>query len=379
MTDGLLQYATPTQARYLKALEAHGSIRKAAKALGLHHSAMSRSLQRLRATAARVDPSLHSREAPPGYLLRGVSTLVDANGNPRQQWIKTSVDREAQLEILKGALGDLLENGRGRLPPLRAPKQTDGDLLAVYPLADAHVGMLAWAEEAGEDFDLDIAERMYAETVDRLVASVPPAKSALLINLGDFFHVDNSTFRTERGGNVLDGDSRFAKIARIGLKIKRRMIDRLLQKHKAVEVWTLAGNHDENSGLLLAIALQAIYEKEPRLTVSVNPSRFQARKFGEVLVAAAHGHTLPLDRLPGVMAATWAEDWGATRYRVWYTGHVHHDSVKEHSGCTVETLRTLAPKDAWHAGAGYNSGRDMKCDLWHLSDGRVARYIQRAV
>jgi hypothetical protein len=304
--------------------------------------------------------------------------LLGPNGEVKNTWVKTSVDRDAQLQILREAMKDLVEPYRGKVRAVPAPKIAEKDLLAVYPLADPHIGMLSWAKETGEDFDLQIAEGTLKNTVDRLVASAPPAERALLINLGDFFHSDGGGNTTTKGTPV-DVDSRFAKIALAGMRIKRQIIDRLLRKHKHVEVWTKAGNHDENTAIMLAVALSAVYEKEPRVEISMDPARFQVKEFGVNLIGGAHGHTSTLARLPGFLASNWPEEWGRTEHRIWYTGHVHHDSAQEHLGCMVETLRTVAVRDAWHVGQAYHSGRDLKCDVWHKKNGRIARIIQRAI
>jgi hypothetical protein len=78
--------------------------------------------------------------------------------------------------------------------------------------------------------------------------------------------------------------------------------------------------------------------------------------------------------LPGVMAADRAEEWGQTKHRYWYTGHVHHTAVKEFPGVVCESFRTLAAKDAYAAGHGYRAGRDMRCIVLHKDHGEVARY-----
>jgi hypothetical protein len=39
----------------------------------------------------------------------------------------------------------------------------------------------------------------------------------------------------------------------------------------------------------------------------------------------------------------------------------------------VETFRTLAAKDAWHAGKGYRSGRDMYAITHHINHGEIMR------
>ena len=94
-----------------------------------------------------------------------------------------------------------------------------------------------------------------------------------------------------------------------------------------------------------------------------------------MLLGFVHGDTTKDAQLPGIMAHDRKVDWGETDYRHFYSGHIHHDTVKEFPGCTVEHIRTLAASDAWHHGSGYRSGRDMKCDIWHREWGRRARHI----
>jgi hypothetical protein len=47
--------------------------------------------------------------------------------------------------------------------------------------------------------------------------------------------------------------------------------------------------------------------------------------------------------------------------------------MKEHPGCDVEVHRTLAGTDAWHAGKGYRSKRDMQVIVYHRDLGEVQR------
>ena len=67
------------------------------------------------------------------------------------------------------------------------------------------------------------------------------------------------------------------------------------------------------------------------------------------------------------------EDWGASKHRYWYVGHVHHKAAKEYHGVIVESFRTMAGKDAWHAAKGYRSGRDMNLIVHSKTHGEVLR------
>src|SRR5678816_865144 len=101
---------------------------------------------------------------PERHAVKGVSTLLDPEGNVIQQWIKTSAvndERAAWLEAVREIVAPL-----PRIEPLPAPDYRDSDLLAVFPVGDPHVGLLAWHEDAGENFDLKICLLYTSDAAD---------------------------------------------------------------------------------------------------------------------------------------------------------------------------------------------------------------------
>ncbi|MEK9723559.1 MAG: LysR family transcriptional regulator [Rhodospirillaceae bacterium] len=370
----LRPYATGRQAEILDAIEKHGSMAAASKALGLSESAAQKSVRRLKARAAAIDPNLHGHKAPEGYHLRGVSSLVDAEGNVRLQWRKTAADPRSPETVLAAFRASLEADPIPPAPPVEAPSGVDPDRVTVYPMGDPHVGMYSWHEETGHDFDLGIAERNLSRAVDHLVALAPPTEHAVVINLGDMLHADNQAGVTARSGHALDVDSRWQRVMVTAIRIMHRTIDRALSKHQHVSVFNAIGNHDDLSSLMLALALAERYRDDPRVTVDTSPNVFRFHRFGDNLIGVTHGNGLKIDQLPGIMAHDVPKLWGETRHRFWYVGHVHHTQVKEVPGCTVESFRTLAPRDAWHNAKGYRSGRDMVCDVLHRKWGRVLRH-----
>jgi hypothetical protein len=375
--ERLKEFATPRQVEVIDAVNRLGGNAAAARELGMNERRVREHLQRVRERAARSGyaPDHDYKHAqPPGFLVRGVSTLYDAEGTVKAQWVKSALSQDARLQAMADAVSAIAEPFRGAADPVLAPTATTSDLLTVYPLGDPHLGMLAWREETGADFDLDIAERNLVRAVDQLVGLAPASDVGLVINLGDFFHVDNTTNTTARSHNVLDVDTRWAKLLQVGIRAMRRCIDRALEKHAMVHVINEIGNHDDHSAVMLSLCLANYYEREPRVAIDTSPSTFHWYRHGQCLLGVTHGNWMKPDKLPGIMATDRAHDWGETKHRHWYTGHVHHDSVREFPGCTVETFRTLAARDAWHHRSGYRSGRDMKCDVWHRERGRILRH-----
>lgn len=324
----------------------------------------------------RKDPSLHLPTAPKGFHLRGVSSLVDGSGNVSRRWIKTAKDPAARrLDDLLEAIKSLPDSFRTAHKPQLGPEHSDSDLLCVYPIGDPHFGMYAWRQECGASYDLETAEALHVSAIRRLVDAAPPARQALIINLGDFFHCDDDRGRTKRSGAALDTDSRWALVLRVGMRAMRAMIDAALTKHERVRVVCEIGNHDDASAIMLAMGLEAFFERDERVTIDTSPEPYHWHRFGKCMIGITHGGACKQAQLPGIMAADKAADWGQTKHRYWYTGHVHHESVQEYPGCVVESLRTLAPRDAWAHRAGYRADRDMRCDVLHREHGRITRHI----
>lgn len=368
--------ASDTQRTVLQAIVETGSLRLAAKKLGCARSSVFKSMVRARRHAAVRGHSPehdYTHSVPEGFVAKGVSTYYDKDGNVRGQWVKSSLSAENAREVIEEAIRALSED-IPRAAPIPAPKTGNKSLLAVYPFGDPHFGMYAWAQEAGDDFDLEIARRLTLGAVDRLVDSAPDADTAIILPLGDVFHIDSTTNQTPASKANLDADGRFVKVLGVGIQTFRHVIQRALEKHRRVVVRFVGGNHDPHSIWALALTIAAYFEKDPRVEVDLSPSLFWYFRFGTVLIGATHGDKAQHRDLLGIMAADRAKDWGDTKHRYWYTGHIHNRTVTEHPGVVCESFRTLAAKDAWAAGMGYRAGRDMLCIIHHAEHGEIERH-----
>lgn len=363
-----------TDSQLIEMLNKGMSQADAAREFGVHQSNVSRRVKKLTLRGYSPEHDM-TKMVPEGFLVKGVSSCYDSDGNLKQQWVKSAVDKEEQLKVIQEMCLALT----AELPTVERTTVMNEhlhhlDRLAVYPLGDPHVGMMAWAEECGDNWDLAIAEKTFCSIFDRVVRTAPPCNECIILNLGDYFHTDNMAGVTSRNGHHLDTDGRYSKMVQVGVKIMLQMIKTALEVHRFVHVITLQGNHDDVSALFLAIALKHIYANEPRVIIDDSPSVFRYHRFGKVLIGAHHGHSCKMDRLPGVMAADKAKDWGETEFRYWLTGHIHHDSKKEFPGVMVESFRTLAARDSYATAGGWRSGRDTKCIVYHKEYGEIERH-----
>lgn len=347
-----------------------GNTAAAARELGIARSSMQGRLTR---AAQRGLYDNAPKPIPPGFTIKGTTTLY-RDGEEVLQWVRTN--SETSIENVTEALKETFDKYKGfaKLPP--APKSTDQNLATVYNISDHHLGLYSWAAETGEDYDLAIGEKLLRETMGQLVSTSPASHTAIVLNLGDFFHADTNENRTARSGNALDVDTRYAKVLQVGVQLTIDCIELALQKHSKVIYRALPGNHDPHTALALAVAISAFFSKNPRVHVDCDPSKFFWWSFGKVFIGATHGDMVKPDKMPGVMASMKPKEWGDAKYRYAYFGHVHHQSRGggEQHGVIWETFQTLSPKDAWHSASGYTSGRSMVAITHHKERGEVCRH-----
>jgi hypothetical protein len=376
--DELLQFATEKQSLYLRTYKDCGSYEKAAKLLGVDPSTVRKSVASLKKKAiSRGHSPQHDMThiVPDGYSVKGVSTLYGDDGKPKCQWVKSSKDKtQLTLDALRYAVCEITSDVSGLYKPSTLSSDCNDDLLCVYPIADAHMGMYAWREETGEDWDSDLCAETLYNAMSSLVSQAPPAKTALIANLADFFHCDSNSKQTSRSGHILDVDTRWARVFRIGQRCYRQMIELALTKHEHVIVKSAIGNHDDNTGVALAMMMEAYFENEPRVTVDVPINPFAYYRFGETLLGL--NHNVKAAMLPSIMAADQREEWGKTRFHHWLGGHIHHQTFHEFAGCTTETFRSPSPKDNWTHSSGYRADRDMVMIKYHREKGCVGRIIE---
>ena len=371
--ETLYEYASESQLKILQeVVNQEGRVKRAGRVLGINESTIRSLIKRLSYIAAKCQnpiTALTTNETPAGFSIERISKHMDKDGN-MSGWVIANRDKENQFQAMQDAWSEYCET-LPKVPLTESPIDTLENLLCDYTIGDNHTGLYAWAKEAGDDWDLDKSVDILHKAMNHLVYHAPAAEMAYILDVGDFFHADNSSNETSHSGNKLDVDGRYSKVLNAGIECICSLIILVLQKHTTVLYRSVIGNHNEHSAVMMNLAIKMRFHNEPRLVVLDSPSHHHYYQFGKNLLADTHGHTTKADNLPLLMAVDRPEMWATTTNRIWRTGHIHHLSQKEYSGCTVVSYRTLAPKDAWHAASGYRSNREMQMTVYHKERGRV--------
>lgn len=355
---------------------------------GLNCSAIGRQLKRDAKTISDIVKKVHQRAAlqgvapdhnlnrqvAPGFTTKRVSTAYNTEGDIVLQWHIQEPERQKIEELIAEFVEGFKDEVTGIHAPTDAPTGIDDDLMVSYIVGDHHLGMLAHhTETLGDDYDVKISQTLLENAIDRLVGSAPSGKVGVLVNLGDFMHINDSTSSTPSSKNLLDSDGRYSKTIRAASNVIKRTVLRMLEKHEQVWIVNVRGNHDPDAALWLNEVMRLYFESDFRVTVFDNASKFIWWQWGKNLVVTHHGDRIKMSNLHGSIVSNLRQEWGESDHTFVWTGHIHHKNQEEYGGALFESWNILAPADAWHAGSGYASSRSMTCVILHKSYGEQGR------
>ncbi|AGX84627.1 hypothetical protein [Salmonella phage SETP13] len=314
-----------------------------------------------------------SHLVPDGYKIKGTSSLVDEFGNTKLQWVKTDTDAERQVELMRAVIDGMKSDITpvSAVPPPK--KRLNEKLLNLYTVSDFHLGMLAWADESGDDWDMKIAEDLFSKWFDAAFQKAPDAGVGVINLLGDFAHFDSLDAVTPASGHVLDADTRYQKLVRYMIRMVRRVVNMALVKHQSVRLLIVQGNHDESGMIWLAEMFNTLYDNEPRVFVDTSPDVYKMVQHGKTTLFFHHGHKARFDAIEPVMIAKFRKAFGESVYSYAHVGHLHHQKIVESRNMIVEQHRTLAAKDAYASRGGWMSGRSANVITYSAEYGEVAR------
>lgn len=385
---------TPKQQEAIDALHEHGSIKRAAEALGISRASLHKRLEAaglsdddrfgmLRGMASKVAATRRPGIDP------AIAEGMDALGmevEPIEGWIKTKPTADGpgysfRVRPVPMQPSEIADRIAARFEALRpadpivAPEDVLADLCSFYVLTDVHLGMRAWGEETGgDDYDLPLAVRDIRFAFEKVVARTPRASKAVLLINGDFFHADDNSALTPKHKHRLDVSERFGAVIEAGVEIVAEVIARLLEHHADLEIAVLPGNHDPHATLALRLALGQRYRLEPRVTVLETRRGLLMFRWGSTGVFAHHGDEIKPERF-ALLVSGICPFWSDVAHRYAITGHVHHDKARDVGPLRWESLRAFCPPDAHAAALGFSQVRALQSLTFDVVDGLVNRAL----
>jgi len=334
--------------------------------------------------AARIRKKVSMGDSNDG-LFRVADEMGLNTGNVDMAWIKSKEgsfrvnmknqdDEEAEnnfLEKISEAFADGTISRAAPIIPFNNYTLMDDELLTKYVIADVHLGLYVNALECGEEYNLEVAEKVVFDGMKALVDSSPMSKECIVLSIGDYFHANDSKNMTPGSGHILDMAGRFHEIAVAGVRLFRMMVEYAAQKHDVVRVVSIPGNHDKDQAHWLSIAMGERFSESDRIKVHMTPGRWFKHVHGQNMFVAHHGDTANFNRMALAIPEMFRDEWGKTTWCFLDSGHVHHEQAKEIGGILCRSYRSPAAKDDYAVSSAYVSKRSMVSHVYHKDCGEI--------
>ena len=352
--------------------DAGKNVAAASRNIGLSENAMRNRLRHAQERGLLDDPAIQQAKAAVGTKLTPTLAWAKTKNPDGTSYSVLMRPEHLPVEDVVDRIRTALE-GIDPIPAIPAPKHADSDLLTLYPIADAHIGMMAWAKETGEDYDIKIATSRLVDWVGKCVAASPRSGTAVVLDVGDLLHADDQTNQTPKSKHALDVDTRHYRTVETTIATMATAIETAAAHHGRVIVRILPGNHDMTSYMAIMFALAERYRNSPNIEVQKVPGEFFVHQFGQCLIAGHHGDKAKAERMVMFLADHYAAIWGKTQHRYLWTGHLHHHKSADIGGVQWEQLRALTSRDAYAVAHSYTARAQLQAVTYSRFYGEVQR------
>jgi len=368
---------TERQKEILSALATESNISEACRQVNCDRRYAYRLIKKLEEKAASQGVAPHrdlTHQTAEGFNAKRISTAYKEDGSIALQWVIQEPEKRDLRQKIDAMVDGLRDDLTGFKKPVTAPKEVNEDYCAQYLVGDHHFGMLADSDTKLDDADWDvkIATRVLIDAVDRLSSRVGNAHTGVLVNVGDLFHADSSA-NTTTAGTPVDVDTRIGKTFKLAGRLFQTIIDKMLQVHQEVVVINVRGNHDSDMACHLSSCLELLYDREPRVNVLKNYSKFLHWEWENNLFVYHHGDRVKHEQILQAVVTNLDEEWSRCKHRYCHMGHIHHQMSKEIGTMIFEHFSSLTATDQWHSDSGYGANRSMTAIVYHKKNGEDSR------
>lgn len=281
-----------------------------------------------------------------------------------KEWsrIKKHAEIYQSLNLFAQTMLQKFENVKAtyKVPKVKLEKPKRGAFSVIMSPTDFHWGK--YAPTYGNDpYNREIAKaRLWKATkdmLDRMCERGQPDEIVVALG-GDGLHIDNQTKTTTRG-TPQDCDGTPEELAWTYVEMCRDYID-LIRQYGRVKLFVIPGNHDYYTSTLLRAAMKGWFNVAEDVEVVEDLSNRQYLIYGDSLVCFTHGDIGKVKDWPAIIASERAKDWGNSKQRFIFTGHLHTErELPVFGNVTVYRMPSLAGTDNWHHKNGYKSRKSL--------------------
>ena len=294
--------------------------------------------------------------------------------------VKLWLKKKQVLFELQNVRQEFLEDLKKLSPqvPSNFRKQPQEGKLLEITVFDLHFGKVAWHEEVGENYNIEIATQRFNDCIDYFIDLYKGTSldRILLPISNDFFNSDRShPFNSTTSGTPQEEDTRWQNTFRKGRELLITNIQKL-SKIAPVEVKVVPGNHDYERSFYLGDSLEGWFHNDQNVNIDNSPNPRKYFSYGKNLIGFTHGNNEKLADLPMIMAQENPTAWAMSYYREFHLGHLHHkkegrfNATNELQGVMVRHMSSLSGTDSWHHKKGYIGARkSAEAFLWDKEKG----------
>jgi len=357
------------------------TFRQIADRLGIHYEAVKRRY-RLAKKRVQMDPELRRRlefagVTDFGSLHSGWIIDKDEKGAGQSLYFYFGKDDKA---LSTEEFLDAMRDEFSRIPKVRAskaPRVSEQDGVAFFPLPDWHLGAVVSEKETGVAYNRKIAVERLMEGFSSCHAAIPACGTAIILVLGDMTHANDDRHRTPRSGHPLLVEGTHHQNLLLACQTVCWSIDLALQKHGRVVVSFRKGNHDPQTPVAMLMAVRERYANEPRVQVADDEDAFFSFHHGRLFIAAHHGDGQKLKDLSLSVPYRFRKEWGASDHHYLFTGHHHHQKRDTFGGLHSYQLKAICALDQHANQMGYADTSGMSAFHFSATDGLRAEYTIR--
>lgn len=260
-------------------------------------------------------------------------------------------------------------------PFYRANIKVEGNNLLLIDMADVHLNMLATMFSTGNEYNCEIAERLFFNVIYDIIGRVRVRnynfKKILFCIGGDMLNGDGINGATTKGTPQYSDTMYFDACKKL-FEMLVTAIDLLKEEFQAIiEVIHIPGNHDEQTGFHLAMNLNAWYRHDLDVVVDYSPLPRKYTVFGKTLFAFSHDGG-NVKKLPQLIADEARQYWSEVDNTEVFLQHLHCESIlMEENNMRIQRLPTISAKSKWTNDKGYNSKRQCKTFVFDEEDGCI--------
>lgn len=245
----------------------------------------------------------------------------------------------------------------------------EGDKMLLIPISDLHFNMLATVFNSGNEYNCEIAERLFFHIIQDVLDETAHFKFKKIVFTigGDQMDADGIGNTTTKG-TPQHCDKFYWDACEHMYAMTVKAID-VLADRAPVDVIYVPGNHDKNGGFQLAKYVSAWFRNDDRVNVDYSPRARHYYVFGRTLFVFTHD--ADVKRLTKLIPDEARDVWGQVNYTEVFLQHLHSEALlAQDNSMRIERLPSPVAKSVWTDEMGYEAIRQCKSFVYDEKYGR---------